>query len=154
MSSEDRENVGWLLRGIAWVGTFAVGLVCLGMWGCPQYNVYRQGKEGEAKLREAESSRQIAIQEAKAKSEAAEMLADAEVKRAMGIAKANQIVGESLKNNHEYLTYLWIDKLDHGENTIVYIPTEAGLPILEAGRLPNKKKPEPKDDPKKEADKK
>ena len=135
MTSEERGGFGLFFGGVGWLLIVVVGVVCLGMYGCPQYTVYKQGKDGEARLREAESSRQIAVEEAKAKREAADMLAEAEIRRAKGIAEANRIVGESLKNNHEYLTYLWIDKLDHGENTFVYIPTEGGLPVLEAGRL-------------------
>lgn len=142
-TADDMRNAGYFLRGIGWLLIVATGITCLGFYGCPQYRVYEQRLAGEAKLREAESSKQIAIEEARAKKESAEMLADAEVRRAKGIAEANRIVGESLKNNHEYLLYLWIDKLDHGENTIVYIPTEAGLPILEAGRLPKKLPPPP-----------
>ena len=116
-------------------------LVCTGFGGCmghPHYVVYAQRLAGEAKLREAESSRQIAVEEAKAKEQAARMLAAAEVERAKGVAEANRIIGESLKNNPEYLTYLWISELSGGGHnpTIVYIPTQGGLPILESTRLP------------------
>jgi hypothetical protein len=50
------------------------------------------------------------------------------------VAKANQIIGQSLKDNEAYLRYLWIDKVDSTKGQIIYVPTEAGLPILEAGR--------------------
>lgn len=50
-----------------------------------------------------------------------------------GIAASNKIIGESLKDNPEYLQWLWIDQIEHA-NTI-YVPTEANLPILEANRL-------------------
>lgn len=93
-------------------------------------------KAGEAALLEAESSKKIAIESAKATLESAKMLAEAEVERAKGVAKANAIIGDSLKGNEAYLRYLYIANLDKAEangsiNTI-YIPTEAGLPILEA----------------------
>jgi hypothetical protein len=29
---------------------------------------------------------------------------------------------------------LWLENLDKGHNSVIYIPTEAGLPILEAGK--------------------
>lgn len=110
-------------------------LICL--WAWPRYNVYAQQKRGEAALREAESSRQIAIEEAKAKLESAKMLGQAEVERAKGVAEANKIIGESLNGQDAYLRYLWIQSLDNSNSpTIVYVPTEAGLPILEASRLP------------------
>lgn len=113
-----------------------IALVALMMWGCPTYNVWQQGLAGQAELRRAEQNRQIAVQEATAKKEAATMLAGAEIERAKGIAEANHIVANSLKGNSEYLRYLWIDKVASSPGReIIYVPTEAGLPILEASRL-------------------
>lgn len=110
--------------------------VSLTMWGCPQYNVYSQKMEGEAQLAHAHSSRQVQIQDAQSKLEAAKALAGAEVERAKGVAEANKIIGDSLKGNEEYLRYLWIHNLEQAEKTgqVIYVPTEAGLPILEAGK--------------------
>ena len=106
-----------------------------GLWGCPQYSVYQQRLEGQALLAHAQSAKEVAVAEAKAKMESAELLAQAEVKRAEGVAKANKIIGESLKENEAYLRYLWINDLGNNTGrTIVYVPTEANLPILEAGR--------------------
>lgn len=62
------------------------------------------------------------------------MLAAAEVERAKGVAEANRIIGESLKNNEGYLRYLWIQGLQDGSSEVIYVPTEASLPILEATR--------------------
>lgn len=50
------------------------------------------------------------------------------------MAEANRIIGESLTNNEAYLRYLWIDSINHEDNQIIYVPTEGGMPILEAGR--------------------
>ena len=108
--------------------------VAVGMAGCPRYNVWQQGLAGKASLERAMQDRQIKVQEAQAKMDSAVMLAKAEVMRAEGVAKANQIIGESLKNNEAYLRYLWIANLESGGNQVIYIPTEAGLPILEAGK--------------------
>ena len=112
-------------------------LLCLGLWGCPQWNVYQSRLAGEAQLAEAESNRRIAIAEAEAKKESAQSLAEAEIIRARGVAEANKIIGDSLKQNEGYLRYLYINSLSEAEtqgNKVIYIPTEAGLPILEAGR--------------------
>lgn len=111
------------------------GLVTLGMVGCPKYEVYKQRLQGEALLAHAASSKEVAVAEAKAKMESASLLADAEVARARGVAKANEIIGESLKNNEAYLKYLWISGLESNNPTIIYVPTESNLPILEASRL-------------------
>lgn len=104
------------------------------MYGAPQYGVYHQRLEGEAELAKANYSKQIAIQEAHAKMESAKLLADAEVIRAGGVAKANQIIGDSLKNNEDYLRYLFVNNLEHTQNQVIYVPTEANMPILEAGK--------------------
>ena len=67
--------------------------------------------------------------------ESASLLAEAEVERAKGVAKANKIIGNSLKGNEDYLRYLWVNNLQNEHNQVIYIPTEANMPILEASRL-------------------
>lgn len=111
--------------------------------GCPQYNVYSSRLEGEAELAKAQYSRQVQIQDAESKFQAAKSLAMAEVERAKGVAQANQVIGDSLKNNESYLRWLYIEGLKErtGAETI-YVPTEAGLPILEAGRYKTNTKKE------------
>ena len=109
--------------------------VAAGMYGCPQYNAWSEGLVGQAELRRAEQNRQIKIQEATAHEESSKYLARAEVERAKGVAQANQIIGASLTNNEAYLRYLWIQALENGKGDVIYVPTEANLPILEAGRF-------------------
>src|SRR5688572_16305546 len=89
---------------VAWI---VIGLFALIFFIWPKYNVYRRGLSGQAQLREAEYNRQIAVLEAKAKSESAEMHADAEIKKAKGVAEANKIIGTSLKDNEGYLRWRW-----------------------------------------------
>lgn len=103
----------------------------------PPYRVYNQKKEGEAELARAESSKKVQILDAEAKKESAQAFADAEVIRAQGVAKANAIIGQSLNDNEAYLRYLYIQKLGdaEGKGQVIYVPTEAGLPILESSRL-------------------
>ena len=88
----------------------------------PTYSVWSKGLKGKAALKEAEWDRQIEIKEAEAKFESATHLAKAEVERAKGVAEANQIIGEGLKDNAEYLTYLWIKGLNDGTSEVIYIP--------------------------------
>ena len=123
------------LRIFIRLGLAVAGVVVLGVGGCmygmPRYNVYHQQMEGEAELAKANFSKQTAIQEAHAKMESAKLLADAEVLRAEGVAKANKIIGDSLTNNEAYLRYLFVNNLEHTQNQVIYVPTEANLPILE-----------------------
>jgi regulator of protease activity HflC (stomatin/prohibitin superfamily) len=102
-----------------------------------KYNVWSAGMDGQAQLKQADWNRQIVVREANAKQQAAVYLAQAEVERAQGVAQANKIIGDSLKNNEDYLRYLWIDNLQNEKNQVIYVPTEANLPILEANRLSN-----------------
>lgn len=104
------------------------------LFGIPPYNVWAQRMAGEAELRRAEYNRQIAVREAEAMRESSVLLADAEIERARGVAQANLIIGDSLQNNDAYLRYLWVQGVNEPGNRIIYIPTEANLPILEASR--------------------
>lgn len=128
MSDDVQYILGWLFLIV-----LALGAVAGGCYAFPKYRVYSQTMEGRAELARAESNRRIAIAEAEAKRESAVSLAQAEVERAKGVAEANKIIGDSLRGNAEYLRYLWIDGLRTNEMQVVYVPTEAGLPLLEAG---------------------
>lgn len=94
-----------IIKIICTVGFVVIAFTGLGMHGCPQYNVWQQGLSGQAELARAEQNRQIKIQEAKAAEDSAKHLASAEIARAHGVA------------------------------VVVYVPTEANPPILEATRL-------------------
>lgn len=125
----------------AFVVIVAFGLAA----GCPSYNVYLAEMSGKAALAKAEQDREIVVREARANSEAAELDAKsrvtraeaearAEVERARGVAEANRIIAEGLGGADGYLRYLYIDALRSCEaGDVIYIPTEAGVPILEAG---------------------
>lgn len=109
--------------------------VAIFMVGCPSYNVYEQTMAGKAILAHAQSSREVAVAEARAKMESAELLRQADSIRALGVAAANKIIGLSLKDNESYLHWKWIDQLENNPQSVIYVPTEANLPIMEATRL-------------------
>ena len=137
---------------------FAGGLVLLGVgiaifvgiiwgliYGWQFFKVFTATQSGKAEYAQADQNRQITIVEAEAantaaisKAEAtikmAKAEAQAEIERAKGVAQANSIIGDSLKGNEDYLRYLYITGLTGKANQIIYVPTEAGLPILEAGK--------------------
>lgn len=100
------------------------GLAAVSRW----YDVWSMEMQGKAKLAEASQSRQIQVEQAKAEKESATLRADA-------IA----IVGQATKDFPEYRQQEYIgafaEALKEGKmSQIIYIPTEAGMPILEAGR--------------------
>ncbi|WP_432769678.1 MAG: membrane protease subunit [Sphingopyxis sp.] len=125
------KNAGCTLAAI---GAAAVLLLVV-LIGYPQYRVYSQRLSGEAALAEAQSSRQVAILEARAKKESAISLAEAEVIRAKGAAEANAILQNSLGGPEGYLRYLQIQALESSRASLIYVPTEGGLPVTEARRL-------------------
>jgi regulator of protease activity HflC (stomatin/prohibitin superfamily) len=111
---------------------FGVVVFMVFVLALPQYGVYTKTLSGKAQLQEAEFTRQVAVLEAKAKLDSAKELAMAEVERAKGVAQANQIIGDSLKGNREYLQYLYITGLEDGAkngNKTIYVPTEGGMPV-------------------------
>ena len=119
-------------------------IITLGMWGIPKYRIYKQDLAGQANLRQQEWEKKILIEQARAQNDAATLNAEARIKqaqaeaeaeivRAKGVAEANKIISNSLQGNESYLRYLWIDKLS-GNSQVIYVPTEAGLPILESGK--------------------
>jgi len=82
----------------------------------------------EAKLRAEQESLQKEFELTKAQKDA-----EIEVARAQGVAKSNEIIAASISD--KYLRYKWIEGLQFKGNTVIYVPTEANLPIMEAGRI-------------------
>ncbi len=131
------------MRGLGSTIVLAViGLAVLAaaLWAFPTYNVYRKQMDGRAAYEEAVQNRRIRVLEAQAALDAARLTAQAEVERARGTNEANRIMAESLGGPENYLRWAYIDMLretaDQQDRQIIYIPTEAGMPILEAGRRP------------------
>ena len=120
-----KQQNGFIDPAIALIAVGAVVVIGGLAFGLPQYNVWNQSLAGKSELARAEYNRQIAIQEANAKKESAKALADAEVIRAEGVARANQVIAGSLKNNKEYLQYLYIQNLEQGAekgNKLIMVP--------------------------------
>lgn len=117
------------------------GIIVGTCYAVPKYNVWQQGQRGQAELARAEQNRRVKVLEAQAVLDSAKMYADAEVERAKGVAQANAIIADGLGGHDGYLRYLWIDKVaGTAGREVIYVPTEANMPILEAGRLGEKQK--------------
>lgn len=133
-----RNQRGVTSEPILW-SIFALFIILALFYVWPKYSVWQQGLAGEAALARATQDRQIKIQEAVAMEEAAKHYKVAEITRAEGHAIAIKVVGEQLKNHPNYVNYMWVNMVAEREHpTIIYVPTEANLPILEAGRLKQK----------------
>jgi regulator of protease activity HflC (stomatin/prohibitin superfamily) len=98
------------------------------MAGCPQYYVYTARLQGEAIEAKSKGSRQAIVSQAQAEKDAAQLRAD-----------AVKIMGQAAKDFPEYRQQEFIgafaEALKEGNvQQIIYVPTEAGIPITEAGR--------------------
>jgi len=132
---DTRKTKLWIRSSIAVIMFLIVSCLV----GCPRYKVYRSEMNGKAEYVQAEQNRRIQIETAKANLEASKLDADAaairakgdknvEIIRAEGMAEAMEI--ENGKLTPQYIQYLWVRNIAKGDK--IYVPTEAGLPILEA----------------------
>ena len=103
-------------------------LILVMMAGCPPYAVWEQRLTGEAELRRAEENRKILVEQARAERDSAALRAEA-----IGI------VGQAAKDFPEYRYQEFLgafgealqsDKVEQ----IIFVPTEANIPVTEAGR--------------------
>lgn len=126
---EQRMVWKWIAITISLIVVIAAALMVI----IPVYAVWSSQKQGQAEYMRAEQNRRIKVEEAKANLEAEKLNAQAEVERAKGAAEAIKIENGSITPT--YIQYLWVRQQNaNTNNRIIYIPTEAGLPILEAGR--------------------
>lgn len=119
----------------ALLGILAVVLIVISMaFIRPWYNVWSQEMEGKAEFAKAEQNRKIKIEEARANLEAEKLNAQAEIERAKGAAEAIRIENGSITPT--YIQYLWVrQQSDLSDKTVIYVPTETNLPILESTRM-------------------
>lgn len=117
------------LRAIPSVSSLVLflGLSAAVAFGYPQYKVWEQSKAGEAALAKATQDRQIKVQEAEAEQEAASKQAE-----------ANRILGESIRQYPESMEQKWVEAIEKTSNQVIYLPTEASVPITESARMAQK----------------
>jgi hypothetical protein len=115
---------------ITMIGVVAViGFILILMFGLPLYSVWQQGLSGEASLAKAQQTRKILIEQAKAERESAEIRAE-----------AITIMGQAAKDFPEYRLQEFLGAFAEALNSdkieqIIYVPTEANIPVMEAGRI-------------------
>ncbi len=93
--------------------------------------VFSQSIEIKLKTEQEALQKEFELQKAKKDAEIA-------IAKAEGVAQSNKIIAESV--SEKYLRYRWVESLQSSEKQIVYVPTEANLPILEAHRWAEEKK--------------
>jgi len=113
------------------IGLIALAIlvfVAAAMYILPQYGVWQQLLSGKASLARASQERKILIEQAKAEVESAGLR-----------AKAIQIVGQAAKDFPEYRLQEFMGAFGEALTSdkihqIIYVPTEANIPILDAGK--------------------
>ncbi len=135
MKTYNNNQLNISVKGIVLGVIGAALLIALFAFGLPLYNVWEQEMSGKAEFAKAEQNRRIRIEEAKANLEAEKLNAQAEIERAKGAAEAIRIENGSITPT--YIQYLWVRQQKDFTGKVIYIPTEASLPILEAGRVAN-----------------
>ena len=131
-------GIGILFKnnGTITLTTCAAALVTFGIFvamaagivfGYPVYKVWEQSKAGEAALAKDTQDRQIKVQEAEAEMEAASKQAE-----------ANRILGESIRQYPESMEQKWVEAIEKTSNQVIYLPTEASVPITESARMAQK----------------
>ena len=132
---QEKEERKRITKIVIWSIVSIVFSICVLMAVIPPYKVWKQEMQGKAEFAQAEQNRRIKIEEAKANLEAEKLNAQAEVERAKGAAEAIQIENGQLTTT--YIQYLWVRQQANNQiQKIVYIPTEASMPILEAKQQP------------------
>ena len=128
MNKFKKGNADGLL--LAMIAAFVVIIFLFFLFAWPQYKVWQQGMAGQAQLSKAQQSKQIAIETAKAELESAKLRAE-----------AIKVMGKAAQEYPEYRQQEFIgafgEALREGNiKQIVYVPTEANIPVLEAGKRP------------------
>jgi regulator of protease activity HflC (stomatin/prohibitin superfamily) len=117
------------MEGSGWFFAIVLLLLISIFGGCaayPQYNVYSERLAGEAALAKANSTKQVLVTQAQAEKDAAVLRSE-----------AIKIVGQAAKDFPEYRQQEFIgafaDAMQNGKiDKIIYVPTEANIPIIEA----------------------
>ena len=128
---------GWALgSGFAWM---ILGLIILALLWTPLVGPWSAERRGMAELRQAQQNRQILVEQAEAQRQVAILRAEAEKEAASLRAAAIEVVGQAAQDFPEYRNQEFIgafaEALQEGKiGQIIYVPTEANIPILEAGR--------------------
>ena len=117
------ENMGGALVSFGLFLGLGMGIA----FGYPEYKVWEQSQAGEAALAKATQDRQIKVQEAEAEQEAASKQAE-----------ANRILGESIRQYPESMEQKWVEAIEKTSNQVIYLPTEASVPITESARMAQK----------------
>jgi hypothetical protein len=138
--------------GRLWILLYVIGAVAalITFWclvGYPRWRVWAAHQEGLADLANARNEQQVQVAQAQGRLDAANLNKQAAIVEAEAVAAQIKEIGEHLRQHDLYLKWQWIKMMEERpENSTIYVPTEAGLPILEAGKRGGSALPDSSDD--------
>lgn len=111
-----------------------LAVIVWSLWLHPIWKVWASQKSGEADLQQAHKEQQIQVAKAQGRLDAAKINMNAAVIEAQAVSAQIKEIGAQLTEHDLYLKWQWIKMMEEKPNgSVIYVPTEAGLPILEAG---------------------
>jgi len=117
------------------IGVFVVVLIAWALFGMPVWRVWAQSKQGEADLQQAHKEQQIQVSKAQGRLDAAAINKQAAIIEAEAVAAQIEKIGQTLTKHDLYLRWQWIKMMEERpDSSVIYVPTEANLPIMEAGK--------------------
>lgn len=118
------------------VGAFVLIIIGWVLFGYPHWRVWSAHQSGMADLQKAKNEQQIQVSVAQGRLDAAQLNKQAAVIEAEAVALQIKEIGTELQHHDLYLRWQWIKMMEENEtDKIIYVPTEANLPVLEASRL-------------------
>lgn len=120
---------------IVWGAIVVLVLIAWSLFGLPIWRVWAQKMQGEADLAQAHREQQIQVSKAQGRLDAAEINKKAAIVEATAVAAQIKEIGATLTHHDLYLRWQWIKMMEERpENSVIYVPTETNMPILEAGK--------------------
>ena len=112
-----------------------VAIILWALVGYPKWRVWASQKQGEADLQQAHKEQQIQVSKAQGRLDAAKLNKEAAVIEAEAVSAQIEKIGAQLTEHDLYLKWQWIKMMEERpDSSVIYVPTEANMPILEAGK--------------------
>ena len=129
----------WLVVSLVLFGL----IVLWSLVGYPKWRVWASLKKGESELQHSLNQQKIQITQAQSRLDAASLNKDAAIVEAEAVSEQIKRIGNQLTQHDLFLKWQWIEMMEkRPENSVIYVPTEASMPILEANRLNKRKEPQ------------
>lgn len=129
--------------GTNWGMIIGLSIAVLFIWFVfiyPRWSVWASQKSGEADLSKAHKDQQVQVAKAQGRLDAAKLNKEAAVIEAEAVSAQIEKIGKQLTEHGLYLKWQWIKMMEERpDSSVIYVPTEANLPILEAGKRNTRK---------------